>query len=278
VANKRSATRAGPWKPLAGKAGIVTGAGTGIGKAIAVELARLGADVGVNYYRSEAGAMDTRRKIRLAGRQGLLLHCDVSEEEQVKAMVEKAHLSFGRLDFLVNNATGALHAASDIPIANEVDPFLDDRYMERWNRVIGVDLTGALLCIRQVVPIMLAAKSGRIVNISSVAALVGADPPAYTAAKAGLLGLTMSLAVRLAPYIQVNAILPGTVSSLGHDPRLVAKVTPGKKMGRPEDIAEIVGEVISARSSYLTGSCIVVDGGLMSGGLGFALGHVSHRK
>ena len=208
----------------------------------------------------------------------MLLRCDVSEEQQVKAMVEKAHGNFGRIDFLVNNATGAIHASSDIPVANQADPILDDRYMERWNRVIGVDLTGALLCIRHVVPIMLAAKSGRIVNISSIAALNGGDPPAYTAAKAGLLGLTLSLAVRLAPYIQVNAILPGTVSSLGHDPRLVAKITPGKKMGTPEDIAEVVGDVVSARSSYLTGSCIVVDGGLMSGAIGLALGHVSHRK
>jgi len=193
-------------------------------------------------------------------------------------MVKKAHEELGRIDFLVNNATGAIHAMSDIPVSNKAEPLLDDRYLERWNRVISVDLTGAILCIRQVVPLMLAAKSGRIVNISSIAALNGMDPPGYAAAKAGLLGLTMSLAVRLAPYIQVNAVLPGFVSSLDHDPELVSKLTPGKKMGTPEDIAEVVGDIISAKSNYLTGSCIIVDGGVMSGGLGYAAGHVSHRE
>jgi len=124
---------------------------------------------------------------------------------------------------------------------------------------------------------MLAAKSGRIVNISSIAAIMGGDPPSYTVVKAGLLGLTRSLAVRLAPYVQVNAILPGFVSSMRHDPDLVANVTPGKKMGVPEDIAEIVGDVISAKTTFLTGSCILVDGAVMSGGIGLATGHVSHR-
>ena len=204
-----------------------------------MQLARLGADVGLNFYRSRDGAENTREKITGLGGRAILLQCDVSNEEQVKAMVAKAHRELGRIDFLVNNATGMIHARSDIPIANESNPILDDRYMERWNRVISVDLTGAFLCIRHVVPIMLAAKSGRIVNISSISAITGTSEPSYNAAKAGLLGLTMSLAVRLAPYIQVNAILPGFVSSAKHDEELVAKITPGKKLGTPEDIAEV---------------------------------------
>ena len=265
-------------EPLLGKAGIVTGAGTGIGRAIATRLAKLGADVGVNYFRSEEGAEETRERIIQAGRRAILLQCDVSKEDQVKLMVEKAHREFGRIDFLVNNATGALHAISDIPIVNRAEPLFDVRYMERWNRVIDVDLTGSLLCIRHVAPIMLAAKSGRIVNISSVAAITGDDPPGYTAAKAGLLGLTRSLAVRFAPYVQVNAILPGFVSSLNHDSELVAKVTPGKRMGTPDDIAEVVADVISAKSNFLTGSCIVVDGGVTSGAIGLSLGWVAQRE
>lgn len=256
-------------KPLRGQAGVVTGAGTGIGKAIAKRLAELGADVGVNYFMSEKGAKETEEEIRRTGSRAILLHCDVSKENEVKSMVEKAHRELGRLDFLVNNASGAFHAKSD----NSVEAAI----IEDWNQIISVDLTGSFLCTHFFSPIMLAAKSGRIVNISSICGITGDCGPAYCSAKAGLLGLTRSSAVSLAPYIQVNAVLPGFVSSYPHDADRVSKITPGRKMGTPEDIAEIAVSLISTKSRFLTGSCIVADGGLTNGIVGLSMDWVSQR-
>jgi 3-oxoacyl-[acyl-carrier protein] reductase len=255
-------------KPLLGKSGIVTGAGTGIGKAIAIRLAELGADIGINYFMSEDGARKTQAEIIKMERQGKLLQCDVSKENQVKSMVKKALDEFGRIDFLVNNATGS-HTKSDNSIE---DAIIDDWYQE-----IGVDLTGAFLCSHHVAPIMLGSKSGRIVNISSICGITGDCGPAYCSAKAGLLGLTRSCAVGLAPYVQVNAILPGFVSSQSHDATLVSRITPGKKMGTPNDVAELVGNLVSMKGTFLTGSCIVMDGSVTEGVIGLSMGWVSQK-
>jgi len=254
---------------LLGKSGIVTGAGTGIGAAIAKHLATLGASVGINYYMSKAGAEKTSREIEQIGRHAVLLPCDVSKEDQVKSMVEDARTELGRIDFLVNNAGGGGHAKTD----NSVEASI----VEDWNKIIGTNLTGAFLCSHFVSPIMLAAKSGRIVNISSICGITGDCGPAYCSAKAGMLGLTRSSAVTLAPYIQVNAILPGFVSSQPHDESRVSRITPGKKMGRPEEIAELTANLISMRGTFLTGSCIVVDGGLTNGIIGLSMDWFGQR-
>jgi len=256
-------------KPLAGKAGIVTGAGTGIGRAIAVKLAQLGADVGINFNRSEAGAKKTAKLVANEGRRAILLKCDVSDENLVQSMVERAHLEFGRVDFLVNNAGGDGHAKTD----NAVQVAL----MEDWNLIIGANLTGAFLCTRYVAPIMLTAKSGKVVNISSICGITGDCGPAYCSAKAGMLGLTRSCAVSLAPYVQVNAVLPGFVSSQPHDEARVSKITPGRKMGTPEDIAELVTNLICAKGTFLTGSCIVIDGSVTNGAIGLSMDWINQR-
>jgi 3-oxoacyl-[acyl-carrier protein] reductase len=258
------------WKPLSGKAGIVTGAGIGIGSAIARHLAALGADVGVNYYMSKGGAEKTCDEIKQIGTRALLLPCDVSKVGQVKAMVATAEKELGRIDFLVNNAGGSGHANSDFSVEESI--------IEDWNLIIGANLTGAFLCSRFVSPVMLAAKSGRIVNISSIAGFTGDCGPAYSAAKAGMLGLTRSCAATLAPYVQVNAILPGFVSSTAHDESLVAKMTPGRKIGTPEEVAELTGDLITAKGTFLTGSCIVMDGGLTSGVIGLGMEWISQRE
>jgi 3-oxoacyl-[acyl-carrier protein] reductase len=255
--------------PLQGKSGIVTGAGSGIGSAIARRLSDLGADVGINYFMNEKGAKETQEEIVKKGRRGLLLKGDVSNPDSVKQIVDRASEEFGgRIDFLVNNATGT-HVKTDKSVEAAV--------IEDWNLEIATDLSGAFLCTHYVSPLMLQAKGGKIINISSICALTGDCGPAYCAAKAGLLGLTRSCAVTLTPYIQVNAILPGFVSSVPHDPSLVSKITPGKRMGTPEDIAELAGDIIAMKGTFLTGSCIVIDGAVTEGIIGLSMGWVKQR-
>ncbi len=256
------------YRPLSGKAGIVTGAGTGIGRAIVKHLSDLGADVGINYYMSEEEAKKTRSEITERGQKALLLQADVSKSDHVKQIVEMATAEFGHIDFLVNNATGT-HVKTDKSVEEAV--------LEDWNSEIAVDLTGAFLCTHYVSPIMLSAKHGKIINISSICAITGDCGPAYCSAKAGLLGLTRSAAVSLAPYVQVNAILPGFVSSQPHDPNLVSKITPGKKMGTPEDIAELAANIISMKGTFLTGSCITIDGAVTEGIIGLSMGWIDQR-
>jgi 3-oxoacyl-[acyl-carrier protein] reductase len=257
--------------PLLGKVGIVTGSGTGIGRAIALRAAKLGADVGVNYHKGEQSARDTSREISSFGRKSLLLPCDVSRASEVRTMVEKVKSEFGRIDFLVNNAGGDGGASSDYSV--------EDAVVEDWDKIIGANLTGAFLCMKYVTPIMLKAKSGRIVNISSICGVTGDCGPAYCSAKAGMLGLTRSSAATLAPYVQVNAILPGFVQSRQgmHDEAKVEQITPGKKIGSPEDIAEVTTDIIAMKNTFLTGECIVVDGGVTNGSIGLAMNWIAQR-
>jgi 3-oxoacyl-[acyl-carrier protein] reductase len=239
---------------LSGRAGFVTGVGHGIGRAIAVHLADLGADVGINYRRSEAAARGVVEEIQKRGRKAPLLPGDVGDEAVVQAIVKKATEEFGRIDFVVNNAGGG----------DRDDP-IDVARVEDWNQVISQNLTSSFLCTRHVAPQMLRQRSGRIVNISSICALTGDCGPAYCAAKAGLMGLTRHSAVWLAPHVQVNAVLPGFVNSQSHDESKVAKITPGRRMGRPEDVAELVGYLVSSSRSFLTGACITLDGSVTNG-------------
>ncbi|MGI0085625.1 MAG: SDR family NAD(P)-dependent oxidoreductase [Nitrososphaerales archaeon] len=200
---------------LRGRAGVITGAARGIGRAIAIRLAQQGADVGINYWRSEESARRLQDEINIMGRRTVLLKCNVSKEEEVCNMAEEAHRELGKIDFLVNNAGGDAGAKTDDSI--EKADFHD------WNTILGTNLTGSFLCMRYLTPFMLQKKRGRVVNISSICGLTGDCGPAYCSAKAGLLGLTRSSAVSLAPYVQVNAILPGFVSSQPHSPELVSR-------------------------------------------------------
>jgi 3-oxoacyl-[acyl-carrier protein] reductase len=243
--------------PLKGKSGWVTGAGGGIGRAIAVHLAELGADVGVNYWHNEAGAAEVAKEVERRGGRCVLLPGDIANETVVVGAVGKMMSAFGRIDFLVNNAGGSGGAATDNPI--------DAANLGDWNRLLASNLTSAFLCTRHVAPPMLARRAGRIVNISSICAVTGDCGPAYCAAKAGLLGLTRHSAVWLAPHVQVNAVLPGFVDSQPHDAEKVGRITPGRKMGHPEEIADVVGYLLSSPQKLLTGSSIVVDGAVTSG-------------
>ena len=260
---RRRAPASGDWaqkEPLGGKAALVTGAGTGIGAAIATRLAQLGADVGICYWRSDEGARGVAEEIAGLGRKGVLLRADLGSEEEVRSTVVEAERELGGIDFLVNNAGGAGGSHTDAPI--------DQADFGDFNRLVASNLGSTFLCSRYVAPIMLRQRAGRIVNISSICGVTGDCGPAYCASKAGVLGLTRHAAVALAPYVQVNAILPGFIDSQAHDAEKVGVITPGRRMGHPSDVADLTGYLLASPQQFLTGACIVLDGAVTSGVIG----------
>lgn len=243
---------------LTGKTALVTGASRGLGRAIAVALTRAGAQVAVNYSRDREGAEATAAQLRALGREPLLLAADVADPAAVEAMFAQIVAAWGGLSLLVNNAG-----------------VVDDQYLafmkeEQWRRVLAVSLDGAWRCSKHAAKLMVRARWGRIVNISSVAAFTGDMMRAnYAAAKAGLLGLTRATARELARYgITVNAVAPGLIeTSLTAEmpsPRrqaLTEKIPLGR-FGQPEEVAQVVAWLCSDAAGYLTGQTLCVDGGL----------------
>ncbi len=242
--------------PLGSRAALVTGGGSGIGRAIALALSGAGAAVAVNYSRSAAGAEQTVDAIRTRGGQAVAVRGDVSVEDDAEALVRRAAEAFGRLDILVNNAgTTAFVAHRD----------LDALTTETWERIFAVNVTGTFLCARAAARVI---TEGQILNIGSVAGITGAGSSiAYAASKGAVHTMTKSLARALAPRITVNAIAPGLIDTPWHRGReaqnaRVVESLPAKRIGRPEDIAHIALSLITA-GSYVTGQVIIVDGGML---------------
>ncbi|HIK29332.1 MAG: 3-oxoacyl-[acyl-carrier-protein] reductase [Oscillatoriaceae bacterium SKW80] len=236
---------------------IVTGASRGIGRACALALATEGAKVVVNYTSSSAAAEEIVTEINAAGGNALALQADVSQSEQVDALVEDTIAKWGRVDILVNNA-GITR-----------DTLLLRMKLEDWQAVIDLNLTGVFLCTRAVSKIMLKQKSGRIINITSVAGLMGNPGQAnYSAAKAGVIGFTKTVAKELASRgITVNAIAPGFIatdmtSELKSEE--ILKFIPLGRYGQPEEVAGLVRFLAAdPAAAYITGQVINIDGGMV---------------
>jgi len=240
-------------RPLQDKVALVTGAGRRIGRVIALELARGGANVVVNYHQSRREAMQTARDIEALGVEALALRADVARPAQVRAMFRAVEKRFRRLDILVNNAAIFFHA-----------PW--DRLTEKdWDRILGINLKGTFFCAQAAARLMRRQKRGRIINISSLGGLEAW--PGYThycASKAGVIMVTRCLARALAPHILVNSVAPGTIEFPGEKrtpwSENVLRSTPLGRAGRPEDIAEMV-LFLATSGEFITGQVFFVDGG-----------------
>jgi len=250
---------------LKDKVSIVTGAGGGLGKAIAEVFIKEGAKVIVAEVDADAGR-ETTAELVANGGEATFIECNVSVEDQVKNMIAKVVEKYGRIDVLINNAG-----------VNIVKPFVETETAD-WDKVINVDLRGTYMCCRYGIIEMLKTGGGSIVNISSVhsiASIPGAGP--YDAAKHGMIGLTMALAVEFASQgIRVNALSPGLLDTKIWDDILDAAPDrqaclnywkaniPIGRPGAPKEIANITAFLASDEASYITGSNIVADGGMIS--------------
>jgi len=250
---------------LQGKSALITGAGNGIGRATALVFAREGARVAVADLDRQA-AQDTVAMVNAVGGQATSLGCDVTNDDQVQAMIRSAVSAFGRIDCAFNNAgiAGYQVDASGKRTAEWSE--------ESFDRMVAVNLKGVWLCMKHEIVHMLGQGGGVIVNTGSVAGLTGLPTSsAYVAAKHGVLGLTKTAAIEYAPdKIRVNAVCPGYIRTrmtedvMRRRGEQILSLVPMHSMGDPEDIAETVAWLCSDRADYVTGACWNVDGGFMA--------------
>jgi 3-oxoacyl-[acyl-carrier protein] reductase len=270
-------------KILKGKTALVTGAARGLGRAIALALGRAGADVAFTDILLEGQDHDTEKlgrysvlaghfakqgevktrsgaqEIRSMGLHSCVFKMDVTDLDEVGRVVQAIEAELGTIDILINNAA----------VMDNLGKF-DEQQPERWQRDLDVNLTGAYNCSKAVWRGMVKKEWGRIINISSVAGLMGAHmQPSYGATKAGLIGFSKSLAIEAGRYgITVNTVCPGFIATEAvqlYDERMterIAKRTALKRMGRPEEVAEVVTFLASNAASYITGAIIPVTGGI----------------
>lgn len=254
---------------LCGQKALVTGASSGIGKAIALALGAAGADVMVNFYSDETGALETVDGIRSYGCRAISMRADVSDEDDVKNMFDKLIAEFGTIDILVNNA------------GIQKDCAFEAMSLKDWKRVIDVNLTGQFLCARSAVKEFirrgvvkeLSCAAGKVINISSVHEIIPwSGHVNYAASKGGVMLLTRSMAQELAPcQIRVNGLCPGAVRTAinrqawetdeAYDSLM--NLIPYKRIGEPEDIGKAAVWLASDESDYVNGISLYVDGGMM---------------
>lgn len=244
---------------LQGKNALVTGASRGIGRSIALELARQGANVAVNYAGSEAKAEAVVQEIKQMGLKSFKVQADVTSESDVKEMVKAVTSQFGSLDILINNA--GVTKDNLLMRMKEAD----------FDQVINTNLKGVFICTKAVTRQMMKQKSGKIVNVASIVGVTGNPGQAnYAAAKAGVIGLTKTTAKELASRnIYVNAVAPGYISTDMTDQlteeqqEAMSAMIPLEKLGTPEEVANVVRFLASDDASYITGQTIHIDGGMV---------------
>jgi len=238
------------------KVALITGSSRGIGKAIALRLAKEGANIAINYLKNREKAEKVAMEARKYGVEAKIYQADVSNYQQVEEMVRKIVEDFNTIHILVNNA-GIIpqhYSIFDIPL-------------EEWEKILAVNLTGVFNCTKAVVPVMIKNREGKIINISSVAGKMGGTVgPHYAASKAGIIGMTFSLAQELLKYnITVNAIAPGPietemVQSISEERRkIILSRVPMGRFGKTEEVAEAV--IFLIKCDYVTGEVIDINGG-----------------
>ena len=243
-------------KELAGRVALVTGGSRGIGRAVCLVLAREGADVAVNYVADAEAAGRTRAEVEAAGVRGVTVKADVAREDEVAAMVAATEAELGPVDILVTSA-----GISPLEPHTELD-------LERWRRVMAVNLDGTFLSIMAVKDGMIARSFGRIVCLASVAGLRARSQFIhYSASKAAVIALVRSFAEALAPVVRVNCVAPGLIDTDMTDSfspelrRAAIEATPLQRSGTPKEIAELTLFLLSERSSFTTGQTVVASGG-----------------
>jgi len=264
-----------------GKVAIVTGAGRGIGKAIALVLAEAGADITV-VARTREQVQQTAEEIRQLGRKALAIPADVSQEDQIKKVVAETISQFGRIDILVNNAgiairkPVALLPGAEMPVWGGTKD--NPQTLEEWHNVMDTNLTSAVLFAQAVGPHMMKQRKGKVINTSSTCADEGLPGiSAYSASKAGLSTFTRCLASEWGPFnINVNAVAPGMITTdmtVDHfrDPKNTEAILgriPLGRLGEPRDVALLVLFLAAEASDYVTGQIFTIDGGAMGRGIG----------
>jgi len=244
---------------LNNKVALITGGSRGIGKEIALELARNGVNIGLTYVRGEDKAKEVVKEIENMGVKALAIKANVSIEEEVAQMTKAMEESFGTIDILVNNA------------GITKDNLLIRMKEEDWDDVMNVNLKGTFLCTKAISRIMMKKRYGKIINMASVVGIMGnAGQGNYSASKAGVIGFTKSMARELASRgIRVNGIAPGFIQTdmtdvLKEDVKEeMLKAIPLSTFGKPKDIADLVVFLASEKSDYITGQIINVDGGMV---------------
>lgn len=241
---------------LSGKNAVITGASKGIGKSIALALAAEGANLAI-CSRGEEALRDVEKEILAIGVKVYAATCNVGKQDSLNEFLENARSNLGSIDILVNNVS-ALRFGDDAA---------------DWEASVNTDLMGSVWATQKVVPWMIEAGGGNILFISSISALEAGSPPSYAAMKAAIISYSKTMAVQLAPQkIRVNTLAPGSIEFEGgvwdmikqHDRPMYDMVLggiPSGRMGRPDEIGDIAAFVVSPRASWLTGTCISVDGG-----------------
>ena len=236
---------------------IVTGSSRGIGAAVARRLGALGYGVCVNYLANEERAQGVAGEIEGLGGRAIVVRADVGDREQVQRMIDETASTFGGIRTVVNNAGFSQHKA------------LSELTVEDWSRAVAVNLSAAMFAVQASLPFLTNEPWARVVNICSLRAMTGSDHGAhYAAAKSGLIGLTKSLALELAPSITVNAVSPGytrtdmnAAALAAREDEIAAKI-PARRIAEPDEIAAVVAFLASEESRYVTGQTINVNGGL----------------
>ena len=244
-------------KEFKGKVALITGASRGIGRAIAIELAKNGANIAINYNSNLKAAKETQKLVSKTGVKSEIIKADVSKEKSIKSLIKQTEKKLGSIDLLITNAGIALLSKNPLELDYNV-----------WKKTMTTNVDGTLLPIKEVLPGMIKRKYGRIVCLSSIAGL-GMRPNmiTYGTSKAAVIALVRNLSAAVAPYVRINSVAPGLIDtdmieSLDKKARkTMIETTPLKRIGKPQDIANSVCYLLSDRSDFTTGQTIVSDGG-----------------